>query len=293
VNDWEAIAIPTSLSQLGYRGWRVRYTDVEFIAPPTCAVAAGAFDMGSTESDPQAFENETPQFRLAVAAFAIGTYPVTVAEYACYLQATPSVAGPTTIRFGDHQAVTPAWCGKELSWDLQRQQRPDHPVVCVTWFNAWDYAAWLAQTTGQVWRLPTEAEWEKAARWDEAHQHARIYPWGDAYDPSRCNTADEQGKARQGLGQTTPVGRYPSSASPSGAQDMAGNVWEWCSSLYSERYPYDPAHSEDDGRDRAAVRVQRGGQWGVSPRLARAADRIWSYPDFTDIGRGFRLARLR
>lgn len=92
----------------------------------------------------------------------------------------------------------------------------DRSVASVSWHDATAYAAWLARQTGQPWHLPTEAEWEKAARGTEG----RIYPWGDTFDASRANTYES------GIGTTTPVGASPSGASPSGAQDLAGNVWE-------------------------------------------------------------------
>ena len=272
---WETINLNERMSGLGFHGWRARKTGVKFILPPTCEVPAGAFDMGSADDDAQAFSNEKPQCRIAVAAFAIGTYPVTVAEYAYFLTANPDVAMPGG--------------GESDLYNWSRQQtRLDHPVVQVNWFNANDYAAWLAQTTSQLWRLPTEAEWEKAARWDEAMQHARIYPWGDTWDNTRANTWDSGPK------RATAVGSYPSGASPYDCQDMAGNVWEWCSSMYQKQYPYDPAVSEDNSdanrSERTSVRVLRGGSWRYGAPLARAAFRGSDEAASGDLG-SFRLVR--
>ncbi len=269
-NGWDNIPTPSSLARLGFQAKRVRATGVEFILPPTCDVPAGAFDMGSAESDTQAYVGEKPQYSIPVAAFAIGKYPVTVAEYACYLRANPSVNVPD----GNNDDF--------YGWK-QQQSRPDHPVVRVTWFNARDYTAWLAKTTGQPWRLPSEAQWEKAARWDEAKQHARIYPWGDTWDKTRANTRDGGPK------RTTSVGSYPGGASPCGAQDMAGNVVEWTSSLYKP-YPYNPTLTEPLGNG-TDVLVFRGGSWLNDPGDARAAFRGAGGPFVSVVWRGFRLCR--
>ena len=145
-------------------------------------------------------------------------------------------------------------------------------MVCVSWQDATAYIAWLIKTTGQRgWRLPTEAEWEKAARWDPQRQDSRIYPWGDSFDKDRCNTSES------GIGTTSPVGSYPASdarrsgASPFGVEEMAGNVWEWTSSLYKP-YPY----TRNDGREDSKStenRTLRGGSWGNGASFARAACR--------------------
>ncbi len=251
---------PQRLAQLGFVG--LKMNGVEVITPPLCAVPAGPFLMGSDpRRDSEARSNEQPQHSVTLAPYQIGTYPVTVAEYACYVRAT----------------------GKQPSGWQDQLAKLDHPVVNVSWHDALAYTRWLAQVTSQPWRLPTEAEWEKAARGTDG----RIYPWGNQWDKTHANTRDG------GPYTTTPVGSYPSGASPYGAQDMAGNVWEWCSSLYKEQYPYDPAASEDNGRDRTSVRVLRGGSWDLNPEFARAAFRLSGRPDlFISIG-GFRLAFAR
>src|SRR5262249_51332862 len=144
---------------------------------------------------------ELPLHEVTVSACQIGRYPLTIAEYACFVQATRSA--------------------EPEDWSAQ-QVHPDHPVVSVSWNDVLAYARWLAQITGERWRLPSEAEWEKAARGIDG----RRYPWGDEFDQARANTGDEDGQG------TTPVGSYPGGASPYGVQDMAGNVWEWTSTTY-------------------------------------------------------------
>ncbi|WIG58618.1 MAG: protein of unknown function DUF323 [Ktedonobacterales bacterium] len=256
---------PTSLYNLGFRGYSVR--GVECVLPPLCPVPGGIFTMGSDKTkDPQAQDREMPQYPVEVGSFAIGQHPVTVAEYACAVRAKV-VREPPAFEYG----------GKKTDWQTQLKQ-PDHPAICVSWQDAVAYLRWLAGVTGQPWRLPSEAEWEKAARGADG----RLYPWGNTFDKARCNTSES------GIGTTTPVGRYPTGASPYSAQDMAGNVWEWVSSLYKS-YPYNKADGREDQKS-TDNRVLRGGSWADVSRLARAADRNEGRPDyFTDL-RGFRPA---
>ena len=256
--------------ELGFR--RATQGDVELLLPPMRAVPAGEFIMGSDASrDEWAQQNESPQHLLWLGDFEIGKYPVTVAEYACAV--APGAVDPPRSIGG-------------VTWQTQLA-RPAHPVVCVSWAAASAYAAWLAHCTGQPWRLPTEAEWEKAARGVDA----RRYPWGDRWDATRANTSDG------GPDDTTPVGAYGDrGASPYGAEDMAGNVWEWCSTLVRP-YPY----IADDGRESPTApgnRVTRGGScsaplrdWFLGPRNARVAQRGVSLPNWANgaANSGFRL----
>ena len=154
--------------------------------------------------------------------------------------------------------------------------KANHPVARVNWYKAREYANWARM------RLPTEAQWEKAASWDDGKGVKREYPWGDDFDQNRCNTS-ESGKV-----ETTPVDHYgEKSASPCGAWDMAGNVWEWCSSLYKE-YPYDL----EDGRENpsgTSFRVLRGGSCRDDASYARCAVRYWFAPHALWHSRGFRV----
>ncbi len=248
-------------SRLASLGFEARKKDgVAYIVPPLCSMPAGEFLMGSDKRrDSQAYDNELPQHRVNLPAFQIARFPVTVAEYACFVRA-----------------------GQKEPSDWQSQLgKLDHPVVYVSWRDAVAYAAWLAKTTGQPWRLPSEAEWEKAARWDAARQVSRLYPWGDTFDTVRCNTYGG------GKGGTTPVGSYgEKGASPCGAQEMAGNVWEWTSSLFKP-YPYSVSDGRED-RDSTESRVLRGGSWHNNARFARVAFRDHSHPDLLSGNFGFR-----
>ena len=206
--------------------------------------------MGSdTRKDPQARENEQPQQTVTLETYGIAQFPLTVAEYACAIgQTVQGTKIPALLTVNG------------ISW-RQQLQHSDHPVVNLSWNDALQYSQWLAQVTGQQWRLPTEAEWEKAARGPDG----LLYPYGNTFDASKGNTENK-------VGTTTPVGNYPQGASPYGLLDCSGNVWEWTSSIY-KAYPY----QANDGRENLTAtenRVLRGGSWDNDARLTRAAFRF-------------------
>ena len=145
------------------------------------------------------------------------------------------------------------------------------------------YCSWLSQMTGRLYRLPSEAEWEKAARGTDG----RIYPWGDEPpDERRCNFG-------MNVGGTKPVGRYsPQGDSPYGCADMAGNVWEWTRSLYKD-YPYDPEDGREDlEADHRVLRVLRGGAF-YEVWFVRCAARLGIFPNDRSGYYGFRLVAVR
>jgi formylglycine-generating enzyme required for sulfatase activity len=226
-------------------------------------VPAGEFQMGSVmDRDKDAEDEELPPQRVHIPDLDIGIYPVTNLQYRAFVQATGH-------RAPDH-------------WEEERIPRGkyNHPVVNVSWHDAVAFCDWLSRETGADFFLPTEAEWEKAARGTDG----RIYPWGDdPPDEGWCNVG-------KNVGDTTTIGRYsPRADSPFGCADMAGNVWEWCQSLY-EAYPY----QADDGREdlqQRDLRVLRGGSWLFGPELARCASRIWAFPTVRSHDAGFRVAR--
>jgi formylglycine-generating enzyme required for sulfatase activity len=160
---------------------------------------------------------------------------------------------------------------------------PNCPVVLVSWHDARAYCSWLDEMLRSWahppeplaslqrrsgWRisLPTEAEWEKAARGTEGN----IFPWGNELDPNRANYKDTE------IGETSSVGCFPAGASPCGCLDMAGNVWEWCFSKY-ERYPYVADNDREDLTD-TGVRVVRGGSFNLNPWDVRCACRDFDHP---------------
>ncbi len=261
---------PLRLMQLGFRLMQVMDDQArdafQYILPPVVTVPPGPFLMGSAiRKDKQTSDSEWPQHTVTLAEYHIGTYPLTVAEYACFVQAVQQSE--------PNELITKEY-GWGLAWQTQLTERAEHPVVHVSWEDVLAYTQWLAQLTGDDWRLPTEAEWEKAARGTDG----RRYPWGYLWDRSRANTNDG------GPHMTTPVGSYPSGASPYGAQDMAGNVWEWTSTNYKP-YPY----RTNDGRENMSLfanKIVRGSSWDSYPKDARVAHRssVGSHHSKNDIG---------
>jgi formylglycine-generating enzyme required for sulfatase activity len=223
-------------------------------------VPAGEFLMGShPAADREASKGELPQHRVYLAEFYIGRVPVTNAQYATFVQSARYEA-PS---YWDQEGI-PAGKG-------------DHPVVQCSWRDARAFCDWLSKATGRSFSLPTEAEWEKAAR----GTRGRIYPWGDRQPTAELCNYDLQ------LGRTTPVGQYAKNVSPYGALDLAGNVGEWTSSLYRP-YPY----RVDDGREDPAaegVRVVRGGSFSLIRWNARCACRLRYAPDRRGGHDGFRV----
>ena len=231
--------------------------EIELITIP-----AGEFLIGSDpEKDGLAYDDEQPQHTLYLPKYQIARTPVTNARYAVFVQAT-----------GHRQPKR--WEGGQPPRD-----KAEHPVLNISWDDALAYCRWLSEVTGESYGLPSEAEWEKAARGTDG----RIYPWGDEWDTERCNTWDS------GLRSTTPVVSYPQGVSPYGVLDMAGNAWEWTRSHY-EPYPYIP----DDGREELETtahvsRVLRGGAFNYNWRYARCAYRSRLHPTNSIDDRGFRV----
>ncbi|GHH95396.1 formylglycine-generating enzyme family protein [Streptomyces capillispiralis] len=249
--------LPVYLQELGFSV----QASCGAVTPPTVHVPHGSFSMGSDpQRDRAAYTDECPAHIANTVDIEFGVFPVTVAEYAVAVS-DGAVPRPYTFR--------------GVTWDDQLA-KPALPVTSVSWFHAVTYSVWLSERLERPCRLPTEAEWEKAARGTDA----RIYPWGDTWDPQLVNTPDG------GLGKAAEIGLYPAGVSPYGAHDMVGNVWEWCSSMPLP-YPYDAS----DGREnlyRICDRVMRGGAWYCAPYNSRAACRGFGYSGMY-LGGGFRL----
>ena len=204
----------------GFEEWRNKKDGSVLVLIP-----GATFTMGSTQ-----LSDERPPHAVTLLPFGMGKYPVTNAQFRRFVSAS-------------HYDASGNWKGPASRWG------EDAPVVAVSWHDARAYCAWAEL------RLPTEAEWELAARGLEGHE----FPWGVEFNASRCQSS--VGLGWGGAKGPVPVDSFPSGASPFGCLDMAGNAWEWCSSKKSP-YPYDFSDGrEDPGGEEG--RVVRGGSWYI------------------------------
>jgi iron(II)-dependent oxidoreductase len=259
--------------------------------PEEVVVPAGPFAMG-TSIEPWALDNEQPVHDVFVDAFAIDTTPVTNGRYAEFVDD----GGYRDPRWwsaegwayrSEHDITAPRfWRRENGRWWRRRfgvdePVPPDEPVVHVSYHEAEAFAAWAGK------RLPTEAEWEKAARHDPASGRSRRYPWGDE-DP----TPDHANLGQRHL-SPAPVGAYPRGASPLGVHQLIGDVWEWTSSDFLPypgfvAYPYREYSEVFFG---STYKVLRGGSFGSDPVAVRGTFRNWDFPVRRQIFAGFRCAR--
>jgi formylglycine-generating enzyme required for sulfatase activity len=303
-----------ALGVAGDPRFQLRYASsgTAYILPPVSdVIPADSFWMGSAPDEPGALPAEKPRHRAETVSYRIGLYPVTNAEYACFVRAR-GYQEPRHWTESGWQAHSHAkgmstdywrrrfWTEAGWSWRTRKDLgpptraevmlQPNHPVVHVNWYEAVAYCHWLSEQSGLTVRLPSEPEWERAAR----GQEQRRFPWGGEFDATRCNTREG------GVSGTTPVGLFSEGISPAGCHDMAGNVWEWTHSLWSTDetspaflYPYRP----DDGRENASLgdeasRVLRGGAWNFEAQRTRCAFRDRLNPRARVDYVGFRIVVL-
>jgi len=239
-------------------------------------VPDGEFLMGNEDANLKAVADEEPAHTVYLDAFWIDRTEVTNAQYARFLNAL----GEYRDACGGHDCLETTVEDKD-SHILQQEGRyvveggfEDHPVTEVTWYGAQAYCEWAGV------RLPTEAEWEKAARGVDG----RLYPWGnDVPDCDKAQYADCSG-------MTVPVGSKPAGASPYGVLDMAGNVWEWVADWYDAAY-YDGSPTRNpQGANSGERKVFRGGSWGYLSKFIRTTDRARNRPSYAGFNVGFRCA---
>lgn len=237
--------------------------------PEFTFVPAGPFLMGSPDGNSFPV-HETPQHELILPSYYIGRLPITNSQYAAFVR---QANGTPPAKVG--------WFGMNPP-----RGKENHPVVGVSWDDARAYCSWLSELTDSTIRLPSEAEWEKAARGEDG----RPYPWGESWEAGRCNLHAEE---------LTAADAFPEGASPYGCLDMVGNAAEWTSTLWGRDwlksdfpYPYDPL----DGREEIdssppTFRIFRGNTLGKEAEdlRLRCSARSWYAPDNRDRRRGFRV----
>jgi formylglycine-generating enzyme required for sulfatase activity len=251
--------------------WGVRSTQrgglVNTGEPEWMEIPAGGFWMGSEKGR----EWERPLHRLYLDTFWIARRLVTNDQYRLFVKASgyPNPAH---------------WEDGAIQLGLEQ-----HPVVRVGWHDALAYCGWLSHMTDKMITLPSEAQWEKAARGDSDQ---REYPWGDAFEAGRVNSKEA------GIRRTNFVGSFPGGASPYGVLDLSGNAWEWTRSKWGANlekpefgYPYAPGDGREE-LDGNVPRIVRGGSWVDDKTRVRCAFRSWQGPNVKDVNLGFRVIAL-
>jgi formylglycine-generating enzyme required for sulfatase activity len=240
-------------------------------------VPSGAFTMGSTDQqladlkkkypNTDDFDGEVPQRKVTLDAYWIGKFEVTNAQFDKFSKASNYVTDIDKKR--KPSPINPR-TGKRFS----RIGNDNQPVVWMSWNDAAAYCKWAGG------RLPTEAEWEKAARGTDG----RIFPWGNQWDGSRCHSSESRQM------KTVPVGSFPQGVSPFGCHDMAGNVAEWCADWFDkDSYRNAPAKNPKGPKSRE-MRVLRGGSWSANADGLRASYRGKLSPTQATMTQGFRVA---
>jgi formylglycine-generating enzyme required for sulfatase activity len=254
--------------------WEAYYQDgiIMVYIPP------GKFTMGSDEGE----EIEKPSHEVELDGYWMGKIPVTNMQYVSFLNDSgidhkTGCNGERCINTDIESKDSHIKCTKD-----NYQFEPgceNHPVIAVSWYGAAEYCKWLSKKIGQEFKLPTEAQWENAARGNDQ----RKYPWGSK-EPNI-----DLANFNRNIGKTTPVGSYPEGASPYGLMDMAGNVWEWCSDWYEAYYYKISPLKNPTGPNRGSNRVIRGGNWRREARFLCCTYRSHTEPSTRYVVLGFRL----
>ena len=276
----QAAPPPAEVARLVFEPQMVRIPTGKFLMGTTKEQAAQVIKEGG-ENWKEWVEWEQPQHTVELSEYFIGKYPITNREYQAFLRDVKDQSPPR------------GWDGDQFP-----VEKGGHPVVNVSWDDANAYCKWLSEKTKKNYRLPTEAEWEKAARGEDG----RVYPWGNAFDPKKANTSESK------IGDTTDVGKFSSNDpalsgdSPYGCADMAGNVWEWCNDWFSEKEyqrssPVDQDRTgknikDPQGPENGTTRCLRGGSWTNVEDNARVAIRYYVRPSNGYDSIGFRVALL-
>jgi formylglycine-generating enzyme required for sulfatase activity len=243
--------------------------------PEMVWIPAGSFRMGDIQGG--GWDNEKPVHRVSVDKFAMGKFEVTVGEFRKFVNSTSYKTDAE--KQGSCYSYRGSSSGKNWQ-NLYFSQNDNHPVACVSWNDATAYTKWLSQQTGKQYRLPTEAEWEYAAR---AGTETK-YWWGNDVGKNRANCWKDY--CGDSFEYTSPVGSFD--ANQFGLYDTVGNLWEWTCSEYTYKYN----NKEKQCVTNASRFVLRGGSWDDGPRVVRSAGRGWIEPTYRNENCGFRLVSI-
>jgi formylglycine-generating enzyme len=251
-------------------------------------IPAGEFVMGADDGD----DDARPAHKVHLDEFHIGIFPVTNDEYAWFVQETghsPPAVGALPVMVPPEREQQFRVTASAFEWRDSRPpaQRGSHPVTLIRFDDAVAYCQWLSARTGRIFRLPTEAEWEKAAR---GRMSGKRYPWGDEIDVSRANfLPDPATKSSRG---TTPVGLYPANSFQ--LHDVIGNVWEWVGDWYAADYYETAQYLNPTGPELGRLRIVRGGSWvNDDVSMLRVSHRHSVPPDSYAYSIGFRIVQAR
>ena len=268
-----------SLQQRGIKQQKFPIPNSQFpiTDSPAIEIPGGEFYMGSDAAE--ALDNERSRHLRYLEAYSIDCYPVTCRQYRDFME-SGGYQNPDWWSADGWKWLQSTKVDRPLYWS-ENPAFNNHPVCGVSWYEAEAYCNFIGK------RLPSEAEWEKAASWEPTNQTYRIYPWGEEQpNGSLCNHGNN-------IANTSPVDAFPKGASVAGCYDMLGNVWEWTASTFDaypgfESYPY-KGYSQVyfDGEHR----VLKGGSWATFPQALRSSFRNWYYPGVRQIIAGFRCAQ--
>jgi sulfatase modifying factor 1 len=277
-------SVSHSYNSLGYKTIRLEAKDEEEMSRITkrevhitvaskdmILIPTGEFTMGSPEN--VGVGDEHPQHKIYLDDFFISKYEVTNEQYAEFLNAIGKIDDGEGNDFVQMSIASIKLVNKQVYKAIKGWE--DHPMTAVSWYGAKAYAEWAGG------RLPTEAEWEKAARGEDQ----RTWPWGNFWEIGRCNAWDS------GIQGTISVGNFPSGVSPYGVEDMAGNAFEWTADWYQYDYYKISPYLNPKGPDLGLFHVVRGGSWVEFQKNCRSAVRFGIPPNGLDADTGFRIAK--
>lgn len=260
--------IPTEESHLVFEPQTIKIPSGNFLMGTTKEQAQEILTTNNSSHWQQMLEWEQPQHTVELNEYFISKYPITNREYQAFIKEA-KYKPPTN------------WDGDQFP-----TEKGGHPVVNISWDDAIEYCKWLGTQTKKQYRLPTEAEWEKSARWNTSEEKSLIYPWGNDFDPKKANSIEINSRSTSEVGQFSPQGD-----SPYGCVDMGGNVWEWCNDWFNEQEykQHQDGEKNPQGIQTGSSRILRGGSWGNDRWPIRCARRNMNPPGSFSDYIGFRV----